>query len=67
MDVKNTVLGYYKCFDRKKRNSQEIHNLQIMFKASLDLMFAEKTAVSVMRAKLFEKALYLFFILWPQK
>ena len=59
-DAKNQILGYYKRFDRKKRNSQEIQNLQSMFKVSLDLMSAEKTALSVMRAKLCEKALYNF-------
>ena len=32
-----------------------------MFKASLDLMSAEKTPLSVMRAKLCEKALYICF------
>ena len=55
IDAKNNVLGYYKRFDRKKRNSQEIQNLQRLFKTSLDLMSAEKTSVSVMRAVLQSK------------
>ena len=61
IDVKHQVLGFYEYIDRKKRNSQEIQNLQKNFKASLDLMSAEKTAVSVIRAKISEKALYLCF------
>ena len=59
-DAKHKVLDYYKRFDGKNSNTQEIQNLQKMFKASLNLMSAEKTAVSIMRAKLCEKALYIY-------
>ena len=61
LDAKKQFLGYYKCFDRNKSNSEDIQNLQLMFRESLDCMFAEKTNLYVMRAKLCEKALYLGF------
>ena len=61
LDSKKQILGYCKCFDRNKSNSEDIQNLQLMFRESLDCMFAEKTNLSVMRAKLCKKALYLGF------
>ena len=61
IDVKKNVLGYYKSFDRNKRHSEQIRKLQLKFKKTLNIMSAEKTAFSVMRAKLCEKDLYLCF------
>ena len=60
-DVKKNVLGYYKSYDRTKRHSEQIRKLQLKFKKTLNIMSAEKTAFSVMQAKLCEKDLYLCF------
>ena len=59
VDAKKSVLGYYEPNNRTKHNSKEIKELQIKFSQMLNLMLAQKTALSVMRAKLSEEALYL--------
>ena len=61
MNAKKSVLGYYEPHNRTKHYSKEIKELQIKFSQMLNLMLAQKTALSVMRAKLSEKALYLCY------
>ena len=61
VSAKKSVLGYYEPQNRTKHHNSEFKHLQINFSQMLNLMLAQKTALSVMRAKLAEKALYLCY------
>ena len=56
-----SILGYYEHVTKTKRHSDQTKKLQLNFRQSLGVMIAEKTAFSVMRARLCEKALYLCY------